>query len=57
MKMDYNLNAKQHITGSFYWDDYPRINADQGGVWSPRPLMAGRWPTLTGTTPRRRAPA
>ena len=34
VKMDYNLSAKQHINGSFYWDDYPRINADQGGVWS-----------------------
>jgi hypothetical protein len=34
VKMDYNLSNKQHINGSFYWDDYPRINADQGGVWS-----------------------
>ncbi len=34
VKMDYNLSNKQHINGSFYWDYYPRINADQGGVWS-----------------------
>jgi hypothetical protein len=34
IKMDYNISAKQHLNGSFYWDDYPRINADQGGVWS-----------------------
>ncbi len=33
-KMDYNLRSKQHLAGSFYWDEYPRINADQGGVWS-----------------------
>lgn len=34
IKMDYNLSEKNHINGSFYFDDYPRINADQGGVWS-----------------------
>ncbi len=34
LKMDYLLSEKQHLAGSFYWDDYPRINADQGGVWS-----------------------
>jgi len=34
VKIDYNRSATQHINGSFYWDDYPRINADQGGVWS-----------------------
>lgn len=34
IKVDYNRSATQHINGSFYWDDYPRINADQGGVWS-----------------------
>jgi hypothetical protein len=33
-KLDYNLSEKQHISGSFYYDNYPRINADQGGVWS-----------------------
>lgn len=34
VKIDYNLNQTNHINGSFYWDYYPRINADQGGVWS-----------------------
>jgi hypothetical protein len=34
VKMDYNPSNKQHIAGSFYYDNYPRINADQGGVWS-----------------------
>ncbi len=34
VKMDYYLSNKQHLAGSFYWDNYPRINADQGGVWS-----------------------
>jgi len=34
IKVDYNLSSKQHIDGSYYFDDYPRINADQGGVWS-----------------------
>jgi hypothetical protein len=34
VKIDYNLSTKQHINGSFYYDNYPRINADQGGAWS-----------------------
>jgi hypothetical protein len=34
IKMDYNMSSRQHINGSFYYDNYPRINADQGGVWS-----------------------
>ena len=34
IKVDYNVSPRQHIAGSFYWDDYPRINADQGGAWS-----------------------
>jgi hypothetical protein len=41
IKMDYNLSSKQHVAGSFYWDDYPRINADQGGVWSPTAKYGG----------------
>jgi len=41
IKMDYNPTAKQHIAGSFYWDDYPRINADQGGAWSPTAKYGG----------------
>ncbi|MFZ2023476.1 MAG: carboxypeptidase regulatory-like domain-containing protein [Terracidiphilus sp.] len=40
-KMDYNISPKQHLAGSFYWDDYPRINADQGGVWSPTAADGG----------------
>ncbi len=51
-KMDYNLSEKQHIAGSFYWDDYPRINADQGGAWSPTapdggPLANSYWHNTT----------
>lgn len=41
IKMDYNLSPRQHINGSFYWDNYPRINADQGGVWSPTAAYGG----------------
>ena len=41
IKMDYNPSAKQHFAGSFYWDDYPRINADQGGAWSPTAKYGG----------------
>jgi hypothetical protein len=41
IKVDYNPNQKQHIAGSFYWDDYPRINADQGGAWSPTAKYGG----------------
>jgi hypothetical protein len=41
IKIDYNLSNRQHLAGSFYWDDYPRINADQGGVWSPTAQYGG----------------
>ena len=41
IKIDYNLSDKQHIAGSYYYDDYPRINADQGGVWSPTAQYGG----------------
>jgi len=34
IKVDYSMSQKQHLAGSFYWDEYPRINADQGGAWS-----------------------
>src|SRR5208282_2848801 len=34
IKVDYNISSRQHLNGSFYYDNYPRINADQGGVWS-----------------------
>jgi hypothetical protein len=41
IKIDYNIRSNQHLNGSFYWDDYPRINADQGGVWSPTAQYGG----------------
>ena len=52
VKMDYNASEKQHIAGSFYWDEYPRINADQGGVWSPTapdggPMANSYWHNTT----------
>ncbi len=52
IKMDYNLSSRQHIAGSFYWDQYPRINADQGGAWSPTaadggPLANSYWHNTT----------
>ncbi|MDR3762792.1 MAG: carboxypeptidase regulatory-like domain-containing protein [Acidobacteriota bacterium] len=33
-KIDYNINSRHRLYGSFYYDNYPRVNADQGGVWS-----------------------
>ena len=52
IKIDYNLSDRQHISGSFYWDDYPRINADQGGAWSATaqnggPLANSYWHNTT----------
>lgn len=41
IKIDYNVSDRQHLNGSFYFDDYPRINADQGGVWSPNSQYGG----------------
>lgn len=41
IKIDYNMSSKQHLNGSFYYDDYPRINADQGGAWSPTAIDGG----------------
>ena len=41
VKIDYNLNDKHHINGSFYYDNYPRINADQGGAWSATAAAGG----------------
>jgi hypothetical protein len=40
-KMDYNLSNANHLSGSYYYDDYPRLNADQGGVWSATEPMGG----------------
>jgi hypothetical protein len=57
IKMDYNQSAKQHIAGSFYWDDYPRINADQGGAWSATakyggPMANSYWHNTTAPSAR-----
>lgn len=41
VKLDYNVSEKNHINGSFYYDNYPRINADQGGAWSANALYGG----------------
>ena len=56
-KLDYNLSDKQHISGSFYYDNYPRINADQGGVWSPTapyggPMANSYWHDTTAPSVR-----
>ena len=34
VKIDYNLNEHHRLNGSYYYDNFPRINADQGGAWS-----------------------
>jgi hypothetical protein len=34
VKLDYNLSTNNHLNGSFYYDSFPRVNADQGGAWS-----------------------
>jgi hypothetical protein len=52
VKMDYNITSRQHLAGSFYWDEYPRINADQGGAWSPTapdggPMANSYWHNTT----------
>lgn len=57
IKMDYNQSEKQHISGSFYWDDYPRINADQGGAWSSTakyggPMANSYWHNTTAPSAR-----
>jgi Carboxypeptidase regulatory-like domain len=41
IKIDYNLSDKQHLAGSYYYDNYPRVNADQGGAWSPTAPYGG----------------
>jgi hypothetical protein len=40
-KIDYNLSNSNHISGSYYYDNYPRVNADQGGVWSATAPLGG----------------
>jgi hypothetical protein len=57
IKMDYSYSPRQHINGSFYYDNYPRINADQGGVWSPNskyggPMANSYWHKTTAPSAR-----
>jgi len=57
VKLDYNLNDKHHVSGSFYYDNYPRINADQGGVWSATaqyggPMANAYWHNTTAPSVR-----
>lgn len=57
VKLDYNLSEKHHINGSFYYDNYPRINADQGGVWSATapdggPMANSYWHNTTAPSVR-----
>jgi hypothetical protein len=57
VKIDYNLNEKHHINGSFYYDNYPRVNADQGGAWSAvapygGPLANAYWHNTTAPSVR-----
>ena len=33
-KLDYNLSARHHLSGSFIYAYIPRLLSDQGGVWS-----------------------
>jgi hypothetical protein len=34
VKLDYNVSDRNHVYGSFIYNQYPRILADQGGIWS-----------------------
>ena len=34
IKLDYNLSDRHRMNGSFIYNYYPRILADQGGIWS-----------------------
>lgn len=57
MKLDYNVSDKHHVSGSFYYDNYPRINADQGGVWSATaqyggPMANAYWHNTTAPSVR-----
>jgi hypothetical protein len=57
VKLDYNLSDKNHISGSYYYDNYPRINADQGGAWSATapyggPLANSYWHNTTAPSVR-----
>lgn len=57
IKLDFNASEKHHINGSYYFDNYPRINADQGGVWSATapyggPLANSYWHNTTAPSIR-----
>ncbi len=41
IKLDYNISDKHRLNGSFIYNFYPRILADQGGVWSPTAQYGG----------------
>jgi hypothetical protein len=40
-KLDYNLSARHHLSGSFIYAYIPRLLSDQGGVWSARSTDGG----------------
>lgn len=57
IKIDYNASERMHINGSYYYDNYPRINADQGGAWSPTaqyggPMANAYWHNTTAPSAR-----
>lgn len=57
IKIDYNLSNANHVNGSYYYDNYPRINADQGGVWSATapnggPMANAYWHNTTAPSVR-----
>ncbi len=41
VKVDYNISDKNHLFGSYIYNLYPRILADQGGIWSPNSPNGG----------------
>jgi hypothetical protein len=57
VKIDYNLSEKNRLNGSFYYDNFPRVNADQGGAWSTNaayggPLANSYWHNTTAPSAR-----
>jgi hypothetical protein len=41
LKLDYNVSDKHRISATFFYNFYPRILADQGGIWSPTAVDGG----------------
>jgi hypothetical protein len=41
LKLDYNMSDKHRLNAVFFYNFYPRILADQGGIWSPTALYGG----------------